>query len=92
MLSLMDQGAFSANEFGVSEGDTILSGIRSLLDGSMENVDIDHLQEVEGEGALHVDVVYRDGVRVDGSNEQDRDSALSEVGGRFGGYVFLPLR
>ena len=91
----VDQGAFSANEFGLSEGRTILSGIRGYLDGSLEALDIQQQQkggdsgkltvegasdgQGEGEDATPVEVVYKADVHVDGTNDEDRDSALSEV-------------
>lgn len=81
-----NQGAFSESEFSPGDGRTILQGVRDLLDGSLEAGDDERLSPGAG-GKEHprredlpaVEVVYKKGIRVDGSNDLDRDDALSEV-------------
>ena len=81
------QGAFGPDDFSPTEGRTILQGIRGLLDGSLEFGDnaassppVDAKEGSPGnEEQPEVEVVFKKGIRVDGTNEKDRDAALSEV-------------
>lgn len=86
------QGALGPNDFSATEGRTILEGIRGLLDGSLESGE-DGSSSPAGDGKegspggkdeaeAEVEVVYKKGIRVDGTNEKDRDDALSEVSAR----------
>ncbi|CAN0030208.1 unnamed protein product, partial [Laminaria digitata] len=81
------QGALGPGDFSATEGRTILQGIRSLLDGSLE-VGEDGNSSPGGDGQEgspggedepEVEVVYKKGIRVDGTHDKDRDDALSEA-------------
>ncbi|CAM9120440.1 unnamed protein product, partial [Scytosiphon promiscuus] len=89
------QGASRPSEFSADEGMTILQGVRAFLDGSLDTeagaegkepstAEVDgsseeEQQEQQQEKVSPVDVVFKKGIRVDGSNEPDRDQALSEA-------------
>lgn len=67
---------------------TILQGVQGYLDGSLK-VGVDEegespavVEEEEEGDQPSIEVVYKKGIRVDGSNEPDRDAALSEVSRR----------
>ncbi|CAM9496692.1 unnamed protein product [Ectocarpus sp. 6 AP-2014] len=79
------QGASNPEEFSPDEGLTILQGVQGYLDGSLE-IGVGEegesptvVEEEEGGGQPSIEVVYKKGIRVDGSNEPDRDAALSEA-------------
>lgn len=69
---------------------TILQGVRAFLDGSLNTkaggetegvspADVDGSSGGDQQQPPPVDVVFKKGIRVDGTNEPDRDEALSEV-------------
>lgn len=78
-------------EFSSTEGRTILQGVQGLLNPSSlaaadgtgpptggEEADA-RRNQVADDAAGTIEVVFKKGISVDGSNESDRDQALSEV-------------
>lgn len=77
---LNGQGAFSPSEFSPTEGRTILQGVEAFLDGSLEIGKGDGGEKYPDDKDLPtVKVVFKKGIHVDGSNEEDWDDTLSEV-------------